>query len=161
MKTIKKYQYLGILHGSLTVFIGLIAGMGLTFAVIGEVSVWPILNTSGTVPGEVSLWRAAHIGPIMNGMLCIVFPLCMTMFSDRVKQARMIIFAMILTCWGNNLFYVFRIFSVNRGLSMETEKFGSGGFMDLISYVPALLAIPVTISATLLLARMAYKQYYK
>ena len=159
MKTIKQYQYLGIVNGAVTIFLGLLGGIGLTFAVIGEVSIWPVLKTQLTIPGEISLWRAAHTGPIMNGVLCIVFALCISLFADKIKYARNIVYAMIFTCWGNNLFYFFRIFSVNRGLSMETEKYGSGGFMDLISYIPPLLAIPVTIYASLLLAWMAYRAY--
>ena len=106
-----------------------------------------------------SLWRAAHTGPIMNGELCIIFSLVIALFAKQVKQGRNIVYAMIFTCWGNNLFYFFRIWSVNRGLSMETEQFGRGGIMDLISYIPPLLAIPVTIYASLLLASMAYKAY--
>jgi len=159
MKTIKQYQYLGILHGAITIFLGLLGGMGLTFAVIGEVSVWPLFKSTLTIPGEISLWRAAHTGPIMNGVLCIVFSLVISLFANQVKYSRNIVYAMIFTCWGNNLFYFFRIFSVNRGLSMQTEKFGSGGLMDFISYIPPLLAIPVTIYASLLLASMAFKAY--
>ena len=159
MKTIKEYQYLGILHGALTIFLGLLGGIGLTFAVIGEVSIWPFFSSQSTMPGEISLWRAAHTGPIMNGVLCIAFSLCFTLIASKVKYARNVVYAMIFTCWANNMFYFFRIFSVNRGLSMETEKYGSGGFLDFISYIPPLLAIPVTIYATMLLAWMAYREY--
>ncbi|MDB4286157.1 hypothetical protein N9933_02535 [bacterium] len=159
MKTVKSYQYLGIFHGALTIFLGLLGGIGLTFAAIGEVSVWPFFSSELTIPGEISLWRSAHTGPIMNGLLCIAFSLSLSLFSNQTKYARLIVYAMIFTCWGNNLFYFFRIFSVNRGLSMATEKYGEGGFMDFISYIPAFLAIPVTIFASLLLAKMAYNEY--
>jgi styrene-oxide isomerase len=159
MKTVKSYQFLGIFHGVITIFFGLIAGMGLTFAVIGEVSVWPFFASKLTIPGEVSLWRAAHTGPIMNGVLCIAFSLSLSLFSNQTKYSRMIVYAMIFTCWGNSSFYFFRIFGVNRGLSMVTEKYGQGGFIDFISYIPALLAIPITIFASLLLAKMAYNEY--
>ncbi|MFT5072142.1 MAG: hypothetical protein ACI8V8_002116, partial [Chitinophagales bacterium] len=117
MKSLKQYQYLGIFHGTLTIFLGLLGGIGLTFAAIGEVSVWPFFKTSFTIPGELSLWRGAHTGPLMNGILCIVFAISLQLFANKTKYARNIVYAMIFTCWGNNLFYFFRIFSVNRGLA--------------------------------------------
>ena len=159
MKTIKEFQYLGILHGAITIFLGLLGGIGLTFAAIGEVSVWPFFSTELRIPGEISLWRAAHTGPILNGVLCMVFSLCLSFIASKVQNVRNVVYAMIFTCWCNSIFYFFRIFSVNRGLSMETELFGRGGFMDFISYIPALLAIPVTIYATLFLAWMTYCTY--
>lgn len=159
MKSVKAYQYLGIFHGSLTVLLGLLGGIGLTFAAIGEVSVWPLFSSSLTLPGELSLWRSAHTGPIMNGLLCLAFSLCLSLFQDQPKPARLIVFAMIFTCWGNNLFYFFRIFGVNRGLALSTAKYGQGGIMDLLAYLPAFLAIPVTIFACILLAKMARGKY--
>jgi hypothetical protein len=161
MKTVKQYQYLAIFHAAITIFLGLLAGIGLTFAAIGEVSVWPLFSTKLAISGEISLWRSAHIGPLMNGMLCIVLALSLTLFQNQVKSARNIVYAMIFTCWGNNCFYFFRIFGVNRGLALETEKYGSGGLMDMLAYIPAFLAIPVTMYAILLLAKMAYNQYRK
>ena len=159
MKTIKQYQFLGLFHGAITTFLGLLGGIGLTFAVIGEVSVWPFFSTNWLIPGEISLWRAAHTGPLMNGVMCIVFSMTIAFFPTQIKSGRNIVYSMIFMCWGNNMFYFFRIWSVNRGLSMDTEKYGAGGFMDFISYVPPLLAIPITIYATLLLSTMAWRAY--
>ncbi|RXJ73202.1 hypothetical protein CS022_10650 [Veronia nyctiphanis] len=159
MKNVKRYQYLGIFHGAFTVLIGLIGGIFLTFSVIGEIQIWPLATWQVVLPGDTALWRSAHTGPIINGALCIAVMLCLSILAPTDRQARHISYAMILMCWGNTLFYFFRIASVNRGLALNTERFGEGTFIDYLAFLPPYLIIPVTVYAVLYLMLIAYQNY--
>ena len=64
------YQRLLVQHGLIILFLGLVGGFMLLFAVLGQISLSPIPLAFGyVIPGEPAQWRAVHVGNIMNGLM--------------------------------------------------------------------------------------------
>ena len=158
-QNIKKYQLKAIKHGSLGIFIGLLAGIALTISVLGEISGWPFFSVSASVPGSSSMWRGAHTGPILNGLMCIVLACSLSFLSPSEKQAQKICNYLSYMVWGNCIFYVARMWGTqNRGLALHTEQFGMGNFADAIALFPAAIAMYWGFYATIVIIMLAHKQ---
>ncbi|CAM3646766.1 hypothetical protein [Parendozoicomonas haliclonae] len=159
-EAIYKQQLRAVIHGSLGIFLGLLAGVALTYSALGEIAIWPWVSIPVDMPGDVSLWRAAHVGSITNGLLCIALPLAFGVVKADGVSARRVCNALIFTVWGNIIFYFARIWGTNRGLALESERFGEGNFFDGLAMWPAFAAMLVTAYAVIkmiLLARQALK----
>lgn len=147
-------------HGSTGVLLGLLFGYGLLFSVLGRIEVWPFISFDGQLPGSSSSWRAAHTGPIMNGLLCIGGAVALSLLSLGEVQQKFITRGLIFTVWANFAFYVGGIFGNARGLTGgTTEKFGEANLFDLIAFLPALLAAVITPICMVIIARAAFVAY--
>ena len=57
-------------HGLLASLTGMLGGMGFLFNILQFIEILPLIpKIDKKVPGTEPAWRAAHTGPIMNGML--------------------------------------------------------------------------------------------
>lgn len=155
---IKQQQLRAVVHGSIAILIGLFAGIALTYSALGEIPLWPLLSTKITMPGTVALWRGAHTGPIMNGVMCIALVSCFNLVRADLISARRITNCLVWMVWGNTIFYVARIWGTNQGLALHSEKFGQGNAFDGLAMVPAVLVMFVTIYAVAVLLRLALKE---
>lgn len=151
------YQINAILHGSIVILIGMFAGFMLTFSVLGEISFWPIYSMTIEVPGTTSMWRGAHTGPIMNGLMCIVLAGILGFVNADIHSARKICNSLVLMVWGNTIFYIARMWGTNRGLALHTEKFGDGNIFDLIAMLPAFIVVGIGIYAVVSIIKLALK----
>jgi hypothetical protein len=67
-----RYRSLLALHGASAVLAGLLGGVGFVFNILRFIEVFPFVpRIEKRVPGTEAAWRAAHTGPIMNGMLAM------------------------------------------------------------------------------------------
>ena len=67
---ITRHQGLLFGHAGLVAVVGLVSGFFLGFSVLGRIELWPLFTSEVAIPGEVRAWRAAHVGCLMNALLC-------------------------------------------------------------------------------------------
>ena len=143
-------------HGMLVLLLGLVAGLGLVFALLESVALWPFPAWDVTIPGSVRGWQAAHVGGIMNGMLLGVIAMLMTYL--RVEGSRDLWAARcaIITGWGNTVFYWAGNVAPNRGLSGGDTPYGSADLAGLLAYLGGGIAMVFTFVLVVILARAAF-----
>lgn len=138
--TLTSYQRLLVQHGLIILFLGLVGGFMLLFAVLGQISLSPIPLAFGyVIPGEPAQWRAVHVGNIMNGLMAIIFALLIPMLTLSEKATRFIAIGLVCTVWGNALFYIFGILTPNKGLSLGDNPVGEANWAAPISFMPAFI----------------------
>jgi len=120
-------------HGCIGIFLGLLMGYGLIFSVLERIEIWPFLSIDGQIPGSIGAWRAAHTGPIMNGLLCIAGAFALSVVPGGI--------------FGN-------AHSLTGGTS---EKFGEANLFDLMGFLPALIAAVITPACMFIVARAAFQ----
>ncbi len=153
-----RYQSLMIGHSAVVMAIGMVAGLLLMFQVLGEIQLWPLFSFKVLVPGTERAWRAAHLGPILNGILCIVLAQAFPLLKLKVSALKWSAWSLICMAWGNTVFYIFSIFGTNRGLSFGTDKFGQGNLADLLAYISAVAAAGAVFIALGVIAFAAFKK---
>lgn len=154
----ERNQLLLIAHGTLGVFMGLIFGLFLMFNVLGSVDIWPLVSIKAQVPGSSAAWRAAHVGPILNGILCIGAGLALPKIPMSLKAQRFVTSSLIFMVWANINFYVFSIFGKAHGLTGGyTERFGQANVFDAIALLPAMVAVLLTPITMIVMARAALR----
>lgn len=152
---IRSQQLRAIQHCCIALFLGLMAGIGLTFAALGAITIWPFPAIDYQIPGDLSIWRGAHSGILMNGIMCIVLTACLGVVEADERSARRITSGLLFMVWANTIFYVARIWGTNRGLALSSEKFGEGNFFDGIAMFPALIGVGISSYAVLYLFVLA------
>jgi len=65
----ERLQHQVIGHGMLVLFVGLLAGVMLTFSLLGAVALWPFPTWEVAIPGSTRGWVSAHVGGILNGVM--------------------------------------------------------------------------------------------
>jgi len=158
---IKRLQGSIIGHGALILFIGLVAGIMLTFAMLQGVKIWPILDIPMEIPGSIGGWKAAHVGGLMNGIMLMVVALCLSKVSMSAASSRFMFYALVLTGWGNTVFYWFGNFSLNKGLSVGATPYGEGDVYGAIAFISAGSVMLLTLVASLMLMRAGFKMARK
>ncbi|MGI9280338.1 MAG: hypothetical protein ACR2PX_12040 [Endozoicomonas sp.] len=160
-QSIPYHQKKVIFHGLLAILIGLLAGFGLMYNILSEIPLGPFENLPLKIPGDPSLWRGAHTGPILNGLFAIALALSLSLLSPDPVTVRRISNALIITVWGNIIFYLARILGTNRGLAFHSEQFGQGNVFDMIAFLTAGIAIFTGIYALLRLLTLIKKSPQK
>lgn len=155
--TMRRRQGQMIFHGALVIAVGLVAGFGLLFELLGAVEIWPLPGMRADLPGTVRGWQAAHVGGILNGVMVLSAAACLQLLRLTERAARGIALALIFTGWANTVFYWFGNLAPNRGLSGGSNALGEGTLAGFIAYVPAALATVVTLAAMLALARSGWQ----
>lgn len=142
---IERNQLLMIANGSAGIIFGLIFGFFLMFNVLGVIEIWPFATFDVQVPGNESSWRAAHVGPIMNGLLCLGVGLALHRVHLSLRWHKFVVYGLIFTVWANINFYIFAVFGNARALTGgHTERFGEANIFDVIGLLPALVATLIT-----------------
>ncbi|MEL6862189.1 MAG: hypothetical protein AAGL11_10140 [Pseudomonadota bacterium] len=135
-----KYQRLMIMNGLIICLLGLIGGFFLLFSVIGGISLSPLpIFIDHQIPGTSAQWRAVHVGNIMNGLMAIVFALLMVKLDLSEGGKKLVSYGTVATVWGNASFYIFGIFSPNKGLSLGDNPVGDGNWAGVIAFAPAFI----------------------
>lgn len=154
---LKRIQGAIIGHGALVLFIGLVAGVMLTFAMLNGIKIWPVLDIPANIPGSIQGWKAAHVGGMMNGIMLIVIALCLSKLSISSGKLRFLFWAFVLTGWGNTLFYWFGNLSMNRGLSVVASPYGEGDIYGAISFFSGGSVMLLTLIASLMIMQAGFK----
>ncbi len=154
--TLTRFQALLFGHAGLVAIIGLISGFLLMFSVLGRIELWPVFTTDISIPGELRAWRAAHVGCLMNALLCGLGAMGLP-FVTAAKPRLFIVYGLIATAWGNSIFYLAGAFGRTHGLSgYDVPGLGQSNLFDIIAYAPAALVSTVTIICMGLIAHGAF-----
>ncbi|MDX1496291.1 MAG: hypothetical protein R3352_01930 [Salinisphaeraceae bacterium] len=137
-----------IKHGALVFSGGLLAGLMLTFSLLGHIEVWPIpgqLNIE--LPGTSRAWLRSHLGLILNGIGIWVFMLVGAKILLSEQQQKLYVISVLITAWFNSAgFIIGTLFGVH-GL-----HFG-GAVANTVTYLFFLVAvITVVIQVALVLS---------
>lgn len=153
-----RLSYLVIANGMIVLLVGLIAGVLLIFSLLDAVTLWPLPAWEVTVPGSTRGWQAAHVGGILNGVMVAGAGLLMLKLALTGRRSLWVGWGMILTGWGNTIFYWAGNFSANRGLSVGATPFGEGDLAGAISFFGGGSAMVFTFIAVAILARTALEK---
>jgi hypothetical protein len=142
-----QHRSLLALHGAAGVLVGMLGGLGFLFNILRFIEVFPFVpRIQKQVPGTEAAWRAAHTGPIMNGMLAMGVSASGSMIELSPPAQRRLVAAVIVTLWGNVVGYNAAAIGGERGLTPR------GGPLNNVAYVcfltaaiSALVAVPLTI----------------
>ncbi len=125
-----------ITHGALLFAGGLLAGLALTFSLLGHFEIWPLIGkTEVEIPGSSRAWLRTHLGLIMNGLAVWVFALIAGRILLSEGQQKLYIVSVLITAWFNSAgFLIGTLFGVH-GLS-----FG-GNVPNTLTYLFFLIAV--------------------
>lgn len=145
-------------HGLIIILIGLVGGFCLLFSVLGNISFSPLpFNIDYQLPGTPAQWRAVHVGNIMNGIMAIIFALLMGHLYLSDKAKRFVTYGLVATIWGNALFYIFGIFTPNKGLSLGDNNVGEANWAAIIAFLPAFIVAFVLMLIIIILLKAVPK----
>ena len=119
------YFHRVVLHAIIVLSIGLIAGLMLAFSLLDAVNLWPLPVWEVSIPGSNRGWASAHVGGILNGIMLIVLINLATKLDLSEQDFRLSAWSLIITGWGNTVFYWAGNVAPNRGLSVDDTLYGS------------------------------------
>jgi hypothetical protein len=157
-KQSEKLAYLAIGHGMIVLLIGLLSGVILIFSLLDAVTLWPLPRWEVDIPGSTRGWQAAHVGGILNGVMIAGVSLLMLKLDLSGKRAFWVGWGMIITGWGNTVFYWAGNFAANRGLSVGETPFGQGDIAGALGFLGGGAAMVFTIIAVSILAKVGFEK---
>ena len=134
-------------HGLAIVFIGLLLGIGLLASLIGGLEPVPGNIVAFQLPGTPAAWARAHVGSLLNGVLIVVAALAAHHVGLAEKTRRRVTWMLLVTGYGNAIFYVAAIFAPNRALTFGDNRFGASNAAAVLGLLPALVAAVVALIA--------------
>ena len=140
-------------HALWIMLIGLISGFFLAFNLVGQIALSPLPGLDIQVPGTPERWRAAHIGSLLNGVMLLALATVLPKFDLTDDVNGKIRLGLILTVWGNAVFYFFAILAPNRGLSLGDNIQGPGNWAGPISYLGGVVAAIALIAVVIVMLR--------
>lgn len=155
----QRLPFLVIANGMIVLLIGLIAGIMLIFSLLGVVTLWPLPVWEIAVPGSTRGWQAAHVGGILNGVMIASIALLIGFLELSNKRAWWVGWGMIITGWGNTVFYWAGNLAPNRGLSVIDTPFGPGDVAGILAFIGGGLAMIFTFIAVSILAKSALEKF--
>lgn len=145
-------------HGLCVLFIGLLAGLPLAFALLEAVTLWPLPVWNVQIPGSSRGWASAHVGGILNGVMICVMALVASRLALTGRALAWVCYGMIVTGWCNTIFYWAGNFASNRGLSVADTPFGRGDVWGAVAYLFGGGGMVFTLIAVAILARTAFQR---
>lgn len=154
---IATFQRRMIGHGALILLVAMVAGFGLLVSLLGGIELWPGTITPLALGGDGEAWRRAHLGGLLNGLLLLGFALAVPVLRFSPGPARQLCWMMIGAGWANTLFYWAALIAPNRALSFAANRFGESSRAGIIGLAPALLFAIISMIATGLVVRQAFR----
>jgi len=139
-----------IFHSAIVILIGSFAGFAWLIALGGYLQLWPLPPIEISLPDQKELWRNAHLGPIMHGMLVILVAAIAPLLKLTKREAKVLMIAGLIEVWGNALGFSSAPYTTNRGLTPE------GPFINLFAYFTF---YPAVIGALILVALVILGSY--
>ena len=124
-----------VFHAILVLSIGLVAGLMLAFSLLDAVNLWPLPVWEVTIPGSNRGWAAAHVGGILNGIMLIALIHLATKLDLSDRDFRLTAWSLIITGWGNTVFYWAGNIAPNRGLSVEDTVYGGADIWGVLAFL--------------------------
>ena len=155
----KKLSFLVVAHAMAVLFIGLVAGVMLVFSLLDAVALWPFPTIAADIPGSTRGWQAAHVGGILNGVMIAGIALLMNALQLEGARARWVGWSMIVTGWGNTVFYWAGNVAANRGLSVVATPYGEGDLAGVLAFLGGGVAMILTFVAVAMLMMSAWQRY--
>ncbi len=157
MKTTENPQHIqGLItkHGLAVMLVGLLAGFGWAFALLGELRISPIpIVFMDSFPGDPVRWRSIHMGCLLNGIMALAFAGVLNLFSFTAKKGKLIAYSVLTAIWGNTVFYICNLFSANRSLSLGDNALGEANIFGAIGFIVAMIAAIALITLVIVLIR--------
>lgn len=153
-----RYQARLLGHGALVLLIGLISGVILIFSMLKGFVLWPILDIPYELPGSVRGWKAAHVGGITNGLLLMGVALAIVHLPLSYASTRFVFWSMVLTGWGNTLFYWGGNLAPSRGISVLDNDYGQSNMAGVVAFVGGGSAMLFTIISAGIIAVAAFNK---
>lgn len=139
-------------HGLIILLMGLIGGVLLAVNMVGKIALEPLpLVIDYALPGEISRWRAVHVGNLMNGLMAIGLALALVHVELSQRAEAWVSWGIVTSIWANLIFYVFGVFAPNHGVSISANPLGAASWQGVVAYVPATIAAYVSIAVVILL----------
>ena len=152
-----RLQALMIANAGLVLLLGMLMGLPFVFHLIGEISLWPLPFTIAyQIPGTERGWRAAHVGNILNGTMLLAVAAVFPRLSLAPTPRKVLAWTLIVTVWGNAVFYVTALLTTGRSLTFGANRFGGGDWFNSIGYLAALTAVGAVFVALFLIVRGAF-----
>lgn len=149
-----RLQSLMIAHGGMVLLAGMFSGLPFAFNLLGVIELWPIpLRLDVQIPGSERGWRAAHIGNIMNGTMVMAIGAVLPHLRLTASMRSAVAWSLIVTAWGNAVFYVAAVFTTGRALSFGENRHGGGDWFNTIGYLTAMVAVFTVIFALIQVVR--------
>ena len=155
---VERLVNLVIANAMAVLFLGLLAGVMLVFSLLDAIALWPLPAIDVEFPGTTRGWQAAHVGGILNGVMIAGAALLMRHLEVEGKAASWIGYSMIVTGWGNTVFYWAGVFAANRGLSVGTTPYGAGDLAGALAYLGGGVAMFFTFIAVTWLGVIAWRK---
>lgn len=143
-------------HAALVLLVGLIAGMGLTFSLLGGIELIPGRILPFELPGDNDAWARAHVGGILNAVMMIALGMLLGGLDFPASQARRLAWMLIGTGWANTLFYWMALLAPNRAISIADNRWGAANWASVIGMVPAFVFAFVMVYVAYCFARQAF-----
>jgi hypothetical protein len=124
-----------VFHAILVLSIGLVAGLMLAFSLLDAVNLWPLPVWEVAIPGSDRGWAAAHVGGILNGIMLIVLIQLATKLDLSDRDFRLSAWSLIITGWGNTVFYWAGNIAPNRGLSVDDTVYGGADIWGILAFL--------------------------
>ena len=142
-----QHRSLLALHGAAGVLVGLLGGLGFLFNILRFIEIFPFVpRIQKQVPGTEAAWRAAHTGPIMNGVLAIGVGASGSMIELSPRVQRRLVAAVILMVWGNVVGYNAAAMGGERGLTPRGGPLNNVAYFSFLTAgISALVAVPLMI----------------
>ncbi len=138
----KKQRATMSFHAFVVILIGSTAGFAWLISLAGYLHIWPLPPMEISVPDQKELWRNAHLGPIVHGMLVVLVAAVSPLLKLTKNEAGILVIAGLVEVWGNALGFSAAPFTSNRGLTPD------GSFINQFAYftfLPAVLAALVVV----------------
>ena len=130
------------INGFIVIVLGSVAGFAWLISLAGYLELFPLPRIDLAIPETKELWRNAHLGPIMHGMLIILIAAVAPLLKLTKKETMIMVYACFAEVWGNVMGFQSAPFTSNRGLTP------TGPFIDIFSY--GMFYIAVVASFTIL-----------
>ncbi|MEM6605279.1 MAG: styrene-oxide isomerase StyC [Pseudomonadota bacterium] len=144
-------------HGAILLAIGLLAGFGLAFTLIGGMEVFPGTIVPFEVPGDAQAWARTHTGGILNGIMVLVLALTMHTLIVPEKTEAKVYWMAVGAGYANTLFYWAGMFAGSRALTIGDNPLGATNFFASLGGASALVFAFLTIVALIYLATHAFR----
>jgi len=140
-----------IFHSSIVILIGSFAGFAWLIAIGGYLELWPLPPMEIPVPDQKELWRNAHLGPIVHGMLVVLAASFGSLLTLTTKEAKWLVIAGLVEVWGNAVGFSVAPYTTNRGLTSD------GFFLNKLAYFTFYPAVAAALIVVILMIIGSYR----
>lgn len=127
----ERWQSVLVANGATVFLLGMLAGFGFGFFILGEIRLWPFPGSMPVdLPGSIRGWRMAHMEGITNGLLLIGVAAAGGRLRLGARGQAAVGWGLLVTAWGNIIASIMGPLFDVRGLAV-----GMGGAPNTVMYL--------------------------